>query len=114
MTSKEIKEQTIAMRTGELKMEREGTYWSNEERSYARQQFYDGIPINEIAIELQRSETAVQQQVLPLYVRPPENTRKRQNAPRDAVCLCSNCTCDRSLCPLCQVYQQMQEVQQSV
>lgn len=109
MTSKEIKEQTIAMRTGELKMEREGTYWSNEERSYTKRQFYEGVPINEIAIESQRSETAVQQQVLSLYVRPPENIRKRQKPPRDSVCLCSTCTCDRSLCPLCQVYQQMQE-----
>ena len=114
MTPNELEKMTIAMRTGEIKMEREGNYWTDDERAYAKRRFYEGAPINEIAIELKRSETAVQQQVLQLYVRPPENIRKRQNAPRDAVCLCATCTCERSLCPLCQVYQQMQEVQQSV
>lgn len=114
MTPKEIEEKTIAMRTGEIKMEREGTYWTKEEREYARRRFYEGAPTNEIAIELQRSETAVQQQVLPLYVRPPENTRKRQIVVKEDVCLCAACTCDRSLCPLCQVYQQMQEAKEIV
>lgn len=114
MTPKEIEEMTIAMRTGEIKMEREGTYWTDEERTYAKQRFYEGAPTNEIAIELQRSETAVQQQVLPLYVRPPENTRKRQIVIKEDMCLCAACTCDRSLCPLCKVYQQIQEGPRSV
>ena len=114
MTPKEIGEMTIAMRTGEIKIEKEGTYWSDEERAYAKKRFYEGAPTNEIAIELQRSETAVRQQVLPLYVRPPENTRKRQIVIKEDVCLCAACTCDGSLCPLCKVYQQIMEGKQGV
>ena len=114
MTPRELEEITIAMRTGEMKMEREGTYWTDEERAYAKRRFYEGAPINEIAIELKRSETAVQQQVLQLYVRPPENTRKRQIVVKEDVCLCAACTCDRSLCPLCQFYKQTQEGKQIV
>lgn len=110
MNSSEIKEMTIAMRTGKIKMEREGMYWTEEEREYARQQFYGGVPINEIAIELKRSETAVEQHVAGLHIRPPENTRTRQIVIKEPVCQCATCACDRSLCPLCHVYQKLQEV----
>lgn len=109
MTSDEIKKQTIAMRLGEIKPKKDGTYWTDDERAYAKKRFYEGVSIAEIAIELERSETAVQQQLLPLYLRPPESTRKRQSTPKEYTCLCSACTCDRSLCPLCNVYQKMQE-----
>ena len=114
MSSEEIRELTKAMRTGQLKMEREGMYWTEEEDNYAKMQFYGGTPINEIAIELKRSETAVEQHVAGLHIRPPENTRARQSVIKEPVCQCANCTCDRSHCPLCSVYQKLQEVSSSV
>lgn len=102
MNVEEKQNLTIAMRNGEVKMPREREYWTEEERSRVRILFSIGIPVNEIAIELERSENAVYQQILQmdLYTRSPEKTRKRRRKPMEPVCLCSVCSCDCSLCPL--------------
>lgn len=113
MISQENKtEMTAAMRKGELTMENDNTYWTDDERNILRTKYYDGVPINEIALELGRSENAVYQQVIKMELYPvaPEKMRKRRSGPKEPVCLCSVCSCDRSLCPLCDVYKAAQEV----
>lgn len=107
-----ITEKTIAMRNGTEKMKRDREYWSEEEREKLRTLFLAGVPINEIAIILERSETAVYQQIqqMHLYVRAPESARKRRSVTGDSKCLCAACTCDRALCPLQERSRQGEEV----
>lgn len=111
MDLQETKEKTIAMRNGELQLKKDGDYWADDERNCVRAMFAEGMPVNEIAIELERSENAVYQQIVQmgLYTRAPEKMRKRRSAPKEPVCLCSVCSCDRTLCPFCEVYQTSQE-----
>ena len=112
MNDQEINNKTIAMRNGEITMKRDREYWTDEERITASLRYAAGVPLNEIAIDLERSEGAVYQQVvqMKLHCIPPEKARKRRSEPRESTCLCSSCTCDRSLCPLCDAYKSMQEV----
>lgn len=107
----EITRKTIAMRNGTEKMRRDREYWSEEERKKLRILFAQGMSINEIAIELERSESAVFQQILQmgLYTRRPEVARTRRPAVKEPVCLCSVCLCDPALCPSCDHSQVIQE-----
>ena len=111
MSPEEIKNKTIAMRNGELPLLRDGEYWTDDERRRVQIMFEDGRPVNEIALELQRTERAVYQQIssMSLYVTAPEKMRKHKSGPKEPVCLCSVCSCDRSLCPRCEHYHTIQE-----
>jgi hypothetical protein len=111
MSPEEIKNKTIAMRNGELPLLRDGEYWTDDERRRVQIMFEDGRPVNEIALELQRTERAVYQQIssMSLYVTAPEKMRKHRSGPKEPVCLCSVCSCDRSLCPRCEHYHTIQE-----
>ena len=113
MKKHEITEMTIAMRTGNLKMENDGDYWSDEDRRKLSDRFYAGASYNEIALELGRTEPAVQQQIeqMQLYVKSTRAPRKRCPAAQAPKCLCSVCTLDRSQCPRCEHYLQNQEVE---
>ena len=111
MSSDEIKNKTIAMRNGELQLLRDGEYWTDDERHRVRIMFEEGVPVNEIALNLQRTERAVYQQIssMNLYVTAPEKMRKHKLGPKEPVCLCSVCSCDRSLCPRCEHYPTIEE-----
>lgn len=103
-----ITNKTISMRNGTTKMKRDGEYWTEEERKLLRERFAAGVPVNEIAIELDRSESGVYQQIqqMKLYA---GTSRKRNSGAKKPVCLCSVCCCDPALCPLKNCCQQMQE-----
>lgn len=112
MSEQEIRDKTAAMRAGQLKMKREGEYWTDEEREILKIRYQAGVPTNEIALELERTETAVNQQVdrMQLVVK---NTRlSHRSCPdrQEPRCLCSVCTLDRSQCPRCEHYLSQQEV----
>lgn len=111
MSSDEIRNKTIAMRNGEFPLLRDGEYWTDDERRRVQVLFEDGVPVNEIALELQRTERAVYQQIgsMNLYVIAPEKMRKHKSGSKEPVCLCSVCSCDRSLCPRCEHYHTIQE-----
>ena len=106
MNVEELKTKTISMRTGALKMKRDRDYWTDDDRHILRTHFEAGISVNEIAIELERTEAAVYQQIeqMQLYKRNPFASCKRQRTTKMPVCLCDNCMCDRALCPRCKVY----------
>lgn len=95
-------ESIINLRNGTIKFERSGDYWSDDEREKLKKMFYEGEGITAIAIELQRSEIAIVQQVvkLDLYNRY-ENSQRRKKEKIQHSCLCSICKADKSLCPLC-------------
>ena len=78
--------------------DREGEYWSDEERENPSRKFNEGAGISEIAVALHRSEPAIMQQKLDLFDRK-ENPR-RQRAARHLNCLCGRCGNDPALCPL--------------
>lgn len=107
MKEQEILEATIEMRNGGKKMLREGEYWTEEDRKILKHEYSNGTAINVIAIMLQRSESAIYQQVerLGLCTRNPFSLREKTGQCGAHSCLCKNCKCDRSLCPRCKVYQ---------
>ena len=76
-----------ALRKGELLTERSCGYWSEEEKEKLLCMFWAGIGISEIAIELQRTESAVVKQLMDLDVLTyPQNRRKR--SPKVKPCSC--------------------------
>lgn len=111
MNAQEILEATIEMRNGEMKMLRDGEYWSENDREVLRREYANGTSINVIAIMLQRSESAIYQQVerMGLCTRNPYSVRKKGKQSEAHSCLCKNCKCDRALCPRCKVYQAVLE-----
>ena len=56
------KERVRAMRQRTAQLEREGMYWTEDEKEHLRQSIWDGLDITEIALNLQRTEMAVLQQ----------------------------------------------------
>ena len=95
-------EGVINMRRRTVRLDREGDYWTDEEKQKLVQKFMEGEGITEIALELQRSEPAIYQMIekLDLYNRKSQPQR-RKSAPKPPVCLCENCQLAPALCPHC-------------
>ena len=86
----------IALRNGVIPSERSGEYWEEDEKTKLRQMFWNGKGISEMAVDLQRSENAVIQQLLLMRVlTPPRKMRQsgdhRKRCPRcHTGCPCYN------------------------
>lgn len=110
MSDQELLEKTAAMRNGELKMKREGCYWSPEEDALVEHKYYDLYEtITQIAIEQERTESAIIQRISNLAAERCGN-QKRPNQKKSKLtmpsgCLCADCKADKALCPLCVHYQ---------
>lgn len=89
MNAYEIKDKTIQMRNGEMKMLRDGGYWSENDREVLRREYANGTSINVIALMLQRSESAIYQQVerMGLCTRNPFSVRKKGKQSEAHSCL---------------------------
>ncbi|MBQ3194785.1 MAG: hypothetical protein IJB59_14585 [Oscillospiraceae bacterium] len=105
MTDWEIKEKTIKMRTGELTMQRDKERWTDSDRETLRREYYLGTPVNEIAIMLERSEGAIHQQIEQQSLCMRNTIPRRKSVAKEPECLCKYCERNKSLCPLCEVYQ---------
>ena len=80
----------ISIRTGELSSERSKEYWSDAERDELRRLYWEGTGISEIALLLQRSENAIIQQLISMFLlTPPGKQRKR--SPKHFKCQCPRC-----------------------
>lgn len=90
------------MRNRTAKLEREGDYWSEEDKRRLVEMFKAGHGISEIAIRLQRSEPAVCRQIekMDLYGRA-EKPRRRRKQDKRCGCLCDVCQLDPSACARC-------------
>ena len=88
-----------ALRQGLIRPEREGEYWTDDEREKLRRCFDEGMGITETALVLRRSEHAVVQQIekQDLYER--KTNPQRRKTTKDHVCLCSSCRAPEGLCP---------------
>ena len=105
----QFRQSVIIMRNKGDKMDREGEFWSEEERQYLQSLFDNGTGITAIALLLQRTEMAVIQQAMSMDLFTPPR-KKRKSGPRQPKCLCCNCKLDPAFCPRNQP--PMQEVPQ--
>jgi hypothetical protein len=86
-----------AMRQRTAQLEREGSYWTENDKNTLKHLFHNNIGITEIALELQRTEVAVMQQIqaLNLYEKVRRSSPKSQDG-----CLCHKCK-NRGNCKHC-------------
>lgn len=111
MITDEMKKQcVINMRNRTVRLDREGDYWSEDEKNQLITMFNQGMGITEISITLQRTEPAIIQMIekLDLYNRK-GNQQRRKPQPKDPVCLCNACDMDEASCPYgrhCQIIQE--------
>lgn len=96
MLANEYTESVKNMRNRTVRLDRVGDYWTAEEKEALIQKFNEGEGITAMALQLQRTESAVIQQIeaLDLFGR-----KKKNPAPKRPRCLCSNCLLDPALCP---------------
>lgn len=92
----EYTESVKNMRNRTVRLDREGDYWTAEEWETLVQKFNEGEGITAMALQLQRTESAVIQQIeaMDLFGR-----KKKSSAPKQPRCLCANCLLDPALCP---------------
>ena len=85
------KETVQSMRRKTCKLEREGDYWTEEDKELLYTLFESGVGITEIAITLQRTEPAVIQQIekMNLYNRGKYIPKKKHIGSYG--CQCSSC-----------------------
>lgn len=105
INEKDFAEIVRSMRNRTSRMEREGDYWDEGEKEKLVQLFKDNIGITAIAVQLQRTEPAVIQQIekLDLYKRK-DNPIRRRKANKAPECLCGQCQMDQASCPCYQAY----------
>ncbi|MDD6880242.1 MAG: hypothetical protein PUE18_01530 [Firmicutes bacterium] len=100
ITSQEYLETVKNMRNRTTRLDREGDYWTQEEREKLTRLFDSGAGLTDIAIQLQRTEPAVYQQAekLDLYRRQANPVRHKDSS-RANDCLCDRCRLDTASCP---------------
>ena len=103
MTEDAFQESVRNLRNHVGQLDREGDYWSDEERERLKTMFDAGIGITEISIRLQRTEPAVFQQIekMDLYQRKRHPRRQRTAGGGCDGCHCPRCEVDQRLCPRC-------------
>ena len=97
------KDKAKAMRSGKMKMAKEGCVWTIEDDLLLRDMFEDGDDVLDMALMLERKEPAVQQRIdqLELYSKQ-KRTRTKKKIPADPPgCLCKDCKVDKTLYPRC-------------
>lgn len=83
-----------AMRQRTSQLEREGTYWTDDDKERLRSLFFENVGITDIALILQRTEVAIAQQIqlMNLY----EKVRRTSVQKKQEGCLCKKCTLQSS------------------
>ena len=90
------KESVKSMRNRTVRLDRHGDYWTAEEKDELVRKFNEGDGITAMALEFQRTESAIIQQIeaMDLYGR-----KKKKSTPKQPGCLCADCKHDPALCP---------------
>ena len=88
------------MRKRTVRLDRQGDYWTEEEKQQLITMFNEGVGLTEIALRLQRSEPAIFQMIekMDLYNRKEQPVRKK-SPPKPPACLCENCQLNPDQCP---------------
>lgn len=89
-------ESVKSMRNRTVRLDRHGDYWTAEEKEELVRKFNEGEGITAMALEFQRTESAIIQQIeaMDLYGR-----KKKKSTPKQPGCLCADCKLDPALCP---------------
>ena len=96
-------EQIKALRSRAVRPKRENTYWSSTECEFLRTMYAEGTGISDITLALQRSETAVMQQILKInYFNRQDYPLRKKKKPR-YYCLCKKCKLPEWECPNCEM-----------
>ena len=86
-------DQLIALRTGKKAAERTGEYWTQEEVQLLVEHFHSGVGLSEMALQLERNEVAVFQQMAKMGLLAgqcrPRSPKKK--TPVQGRCLCPEC-----------------------
>lgn len=106
----EYRETVKNMRNAFSRLERQGDYWSKEDKEKLDKMFHDGTGITEMAVILQRTESAIMQQIeqQDLYCRK-QNPSRQRNTVSPSQCLCAVCKADPATCPLADTCPRRQE-----
>ena len=110
--SHDLSEEIKTMRRVGHYMPHDGWYWSENDVEKLKMEFSDGTGISQIAVELQKSELAVMQEIekLDLYER--KDFPKRHRRPRASKGYdCHYCNGDCDNCPIANSNDPEQEVQ---
>lgn len=101
MDQEKYREAVRTVRHSPASLERRGECWSEEDKGKLSEMFFDNVGITEMAVVLQRSETAIIQQIekMNLYGRKLYPARQK-NCTEPSKCLCDTCMADLALCPL--------------
>ena len=99
MTDNDYKQIVKSLRSRTQRMEREGDYWTEEERENLKRMFSEGYGITEMAVYFQRTEPAITQQIekQDLYERKLYAKRKKNS--KGCSCSCKECKLDTKECP---------------
>lgn len=81
----------VAMRTSGAGLDKDGLVWSDEDKRTVAELFHNGIGITEIALQMQRSEPAIVQQLVKDKFFQNE-TKSRTRTKRERGCLCPDCS----------------------
>ena len=98
MMDNDLQQSLRELRSHRKLPEREGEYWSDEERENLSRKFNEGAGISEIAVALHRSEPAIMQEIEKLDLYDRKANPRRQRTARQAGCLCGRCGNDPALC----------------
>lgn len=84
------------MRNRTVRLDREGDYWTADEKETLVRKFNEGEGITTMALELQRTESAVIQQIeaMDLFGR-----KRKRSTTRQPYCLCASCKLEPAACP---------------
>lgn len=99
MSEKDYIEAIRSLRNRTARLEREGDYWTEEEKKQLAIMFAADRGITEIAICLQRTEPAVFQQAIKMGLYRGYDGSKRKRRKNPCCCACGACNCPVSKCP---------------
>lgn len=110
LNNDEFKETVRNIRNSSVRLERRGEYWSDKDKEKLNKMFHDGTGITEMAVILQRTESAIMQQIeqQDLYCRK-QNPSRQRNTVSPSQCLCAVCKADPATCPLADTCPRRQE-----
>lgn len=110
MFTNEYTESVKSMRRRTVRLDREGDYWTVEEKQQLIDMFEMGEGITAMALQLQRTEPAIVQMIekLDLFKRKECPVRKK-SVPKSPDCLCSICQLEPALCPYCEACHKLVE-----
>ena len=92
LTKKKIRERVLEMRSGKYLPINENKKWKKKDINLLVNKYVNGIGISELAVILERSEEAINQEITNLRINETaKNHRSRRSKASEIKCLCNIC-----------------------